>query len=80
MAFFLYLFCICIFQYFVIFIHKRHPTIVHLVVRIENGQHLYLTIENAGIRTLSPPQTTLTAFFTLIMGAMLARPYFTLKC
>jgi len=41
-------------------IHERYPTIVHLVVNIDNGQRVYFTSENAGVR--EPLQTTLIAF------------------
>jgi len=49
-------------------IHKRHPAVVHLAVHHEKGQHVYFTTENAGVRELSPSQTSLTAFFTLCMN------------
>src|SRR5579863_4201441 len=46
-------------------IHERHPTVVHLAVHLENGQRVCFTAENAQARALSPPGTTLTAFFSL---------------
>jgi hypothetical protein len=27
-------------------IHERHPTVVHLAVRLENGQRVYFTASN----------------------------------
>ena len=46
-------------------IHERYPTVVHLAEHLENGQRVYFTTENARARALSPPPTTLTAFFLL---------------
>lgn len=46
-------------------IHERHPTVTHLSVHLENGQRVYFTANNAHERALSPPRTTLTAFFLL---------------
>ncbi|CAH0555040.1 unnamed protein product [Brassicogethes aeneus] len=54
-------------------IHERHPTVVHLSVHLENGQRVYFTTENAHLRALSPPQTTLTAFFSLCRDDMFAK-------
>ncbi|GFX48926.1 uncharacterized protein LOC104236095 [Trichonephila clavipes] len=41
-------------------IHERHPTVVHLVVHLENGQRVYFTADNVRARELVPPATTLT--------------------
>ncbi|CAI6346155.1 unnamed protein product [Macrosiphum euphorbiae] len=46
-------------------IHDRHPTVVHLAVHLENGQRVYFTAGNIRARAMSPPPTTLTAFFSL---------------
>ena len=46
-------------------IHERHPTVVHLAVHLENGQRVYFTEENLYERVNEPPNTTLTAFFSL---------------
>ena len=54
-------------------IHERHPTVVHLAVHLENGQRVYFTTENARARALSPPHTTLTAFFSLCGDDMFAK-------
>ena len=54
-------------------IHERHPTVVHLAVHLENGQRVYFTTENARERMLSPPSTTLTAFFSLCRDNTFAR-------
>ncbi|GFQ97959.1 helitron_like_N domain-containing protein [Trichonephila clavata] len=44
-------------------IHERHPSVVHLAVRLENGQRVYFTAQNAVQRAAQPPSTTLTSFF-----------------
>ena len=54
-------------------IHDRHPTVVHLAVHLENGQRVYFTRENVYERALSPPPTTLTAFFKLCAVDTFAR-------
>lgn len=46
-------------------IHERYPTVVHLAVHLENGQRVYFTTENVAERAAQPPETTLTAFFSL---------------
>ncbi|XP_071042241.1 uncharacterized protein [Parasteatoda tepidariorum] len=60
---------------------KRYPreltaetiTVLHLAVHLENGQRFYFTAENASSRALSPPQTTLTVFFSLCRNAAFAK-------
>ncbi|UYV74016.1 hypothetical protein LAZ67_11001852, partial [Cordylochernes scorpioides] len=54
-------------------IHERYPTVVHLAVHLENGQRVYFTSENVRARAMSPPPTTLTAFFTLCRNDTFAR-------
>ncbi|UYV73325.1 hypothetical protein LAZ67_10002729 [Cordylochernes scorpioides] len=54
-------------------IHERYPTVVHLAVHLENGQRVYFTAENVRERAASPPQTTLTAFFSLCEGDLFAK-------
>ncbi|GAB1865879.1 ATP-dependent DNA helicase [Camponotus japonicus] len=54
-------------------LHERHPTVVHLAVHLENGQRVYFTTENVLARALSPPPTTLTAFFSLCSDDMFAK-------
>ncbi|UYV73327.1 hypothetical protein LAZ67_10002739 [Cordylochernes scorpioides] len=54
-------------------IHERYPTVVHLAVHLENGQRVYFTAENVRERAASPPQTTLTAFFSLCRGDLFAK-------
>lgn len=46
-------------------IHERDPTVVHLVVDLENRQRVYFTNETAIDRAINPPKTTLTEFFEL---------------
>ncbi|XP_073826793.1 uncharacterized protein [Musca autumnalis] len=46
-------------------IHQRYPTVVHLSVHLENGQRVYFNEANARERAVTPPATTLTAFFEL---------------
>jgi hypothetical protein len=47
-------------------IHERHPTVVHLSVHLENGQRVYFDPKTVQPETiLSPPKTTLLAFFEL---------------
>ncbi|XP_055941777.1 uncharacterized protein LOC129971825 [Argiope bruennichi] len=46
-------------------IHERHPNVVHLSVHLDNGQRVYFTEENVLERVQDPPETTLTAFFSL---------------
>ncbi|GBP70295.1 hypothetical protein EVAR_52314_1 [Eumeta japonica] len=43
--------------------HERHPVVVHLAVRLENGQRLYFNEANVLERAAHPPATTLTVFF-----------------
>ncbi|XP_076756485.1 uncharacterized protein LOC143432269 [Xylocopa sonorina] len=54
-------------------IHERFPTVVHLAVHLEDGQHVYFTSENVRARAMSPPPTTLTEFFTLCKNDTFAR-------
>ena len=55
-------------------IHEHHPTVVHLAVHLENGQRIYFTAATMHARALTPPRTTLTAFFTLGSEDSFARP------
>ncbi|GFW76678.1 uncharacterized protein TNCV_4943951 [Trichonephila clavipes] len=54
-------------------IHERSPAVVHLAVHLEIGQHVYLTAKNVQQIALSPPATTLTAFFTLCQNDAFAK-------
>ena len=45
--------------------HERSPAVVHLAVHLQNGQHVYFLESNVQQRALNPPDTTLTAFFSL---------------
>ncbi|XP_055584901.1 uncharacterized protein LOC129737764 [Uranotaenia lowii] len=54
-------------------IHERHPTVTHLAVHLENGQRVYFTANTARDRVISPPSTTLTAFFSLCQEDTFAR-------
>lgn len=47
-------------------IHDKYPSVVHLVVHLENSQRVYFTEENARQMADNPPNTTLTAFFERI--------------
>ena len=53
--------------------HERNPALVHLAVHLENGQRVYFTHANVQQRALNPPNTTLTAFFTLCQKDAFAR-------
>nr|XP_036228731.1 uncharacterized protein LOC118682893 [Bactrocera oleae] len=44
-------------------LHERYPTVIHLAVHLENGQRVFFNDNNFQDRVLSPPETTLTAFF-----------------
>ncbi|XP_055924562.1 uncharacterized protein LOC129956657 [Argiope bruennichi] len=54
-------------------IYERHPTVVHLSVHLDNGQRVYFTEENVLERVQAPPETTLTAFFSLCQSDAFAR-------
>ncbi|GFW37131.1 uncharacterized protein TNCV_5020291 [Trichonephila clavipes] len=54
-------------------IHERYPTVVHLVVHLENGQRVNFTSENVRARAMSAPPTTLTEFFTLCRNDTFAK-------
>ena len=51
---------------------ERHPTVVHLV-HLGNAHRVYFTPENALARALSPPTTTIIAFFTLCGNDVFAK-------
>lgn len=56
------------FQFIISFqfqIHERYPTVVHLVVHLENGQRVYFTEANAAQRAERLPSPTLTSFFAM---------------
>ncbi|XP_075208651.1 uncharacterized protein LOC142315251 [Anomaloglossus baeobatrachus] len=44
-------------------IHERYPPVVHLSVHLENGQRIYFNPANLQQQLLSPPKTTILAFF-----------------
>ncbi|GFQ94621.1 ATP-dependent DNA helicase, partial [Trichonephila clavata] len=46
-------------------IHERDPVVIHLAVRLGNGNRVFFTNETAVDRTINPPKTTLTEFFEL---------------
>ena len=46
-------------------IHERSPAVVHLAVHLQNGQRVYFPESNVPQRALNPPDTKLTAFFSL---------------
>lgn len=50
-------------------IHRREPSVQHLAVHLENGQRVYFTEENVLKKIIEPPNTTLTAFFTLCQSS-----------
>jgi len=54
-------------------IHKRHPTVFHLAVHLENGQQVYFTSANAVHRTIRSPATMLTSFFAICANFPFAR-------
>ncbi|GBM15679.1 hypothetical protein AVEN_262858-1 [Araneus ventricosus] len=54
-------------------IHERHLTVIYLSVHLENGQRVYFATENVLERVQVPPETTLTAFFTLCQSDEFAR-------
>ena len=54
-------------------IHDRYPAVVHLSVHLENGQRVYFRPENATSIADNPPNTTLTAFFSLCQSDSFAR-------
>ncbi|VDP22567.1 unnamed protein product [Onchocerca flexuosa] len=51
----------------------QNPAVVHLAVRLENGQRAYFTVANTQQIALNPPATTLTAFFTLCQNDPFAK-------
>ena len=53
--------------------HERYPAVVHLSVHFENGQRMYFSPENAISVAQNPPNTTLTAFFSLCSTDSFAR-------
>ena len=54
-------------------IHERYPSVLHLAVHLENGQRTYYTNSTLHQRASTPPQTTLTAFFSLCSQDPFAR-------
>ena len=54
-------------------IHERSPAFVHLAVHLQNGQRVYFTETNVQQRVLNPPDTTLTAFFSLCKNDSFAK-------
>jgi hypothetical protein len=46
-------------------IHQRNPSVLHLVVHLENSQRVYFMSETTIDRAINPPKTTLTEFFEL---------------
>jgi hypothetical protein len=54
-------------------IHERSPAVVHLAVHLQNGQRVYFTETNVQQRVLNPPDTTLTAFFSLCKNDSFAK-------
>ncbi|XP_065571476.1 uncharacterized protein LOC136034263 [Artemia franciscana] len=46
-------------------IHEGSLAVVHLAVHLQNGQRVYFLESNVQQRPLNPPDTTLTAFFSL---------------
>ncbi|KAF0745191.1 ATP-dependent DNA helicase [Aphis craccivora] len=46
-------------------IHDRDPTVQHLAVHLENGQHVFFNANNLHQVIENPRKTTLTAFFEL---------------
>ena len=54
-------------------VHARHPAVIPLAVHLENGQRVFFTEENARARIQEPPQTTLTAYFTLCQNDAFAQ-------
>uniref|UniRef100_UPI00358ED5B8 uncharacterized protein n=1 Tax=Myxine glutinosa TaxID=7769 RepID=UPI00358ED5B8 len=54
-------------------IHKRHPSVMHLEIHLENGGRVYFTEETALQRAQQPPRTKLTAFFDLCKQDSFAR-------
>ena len=54
-------------------IHERSPAVVHLAVHLQNGQRVYFTETNVQQRVLIPPDTTLTAFFSLCKNDSFAK-------
>ena len=45
--------------------HERSSAVVHLAVNLQNGQRVYFSETNVQQRALNPPDTKLTAFFSL---------------
>ena len=54
-------------------IHERSPAVVHLAVHLQNGQRVYFSETNVQQRALNPPDTTLTAFFSLFKNDSFAK-------
>lgn len=54
-------------------IHDRDPAVQHLAVHLENGQRVTFTANTAAAVARNPPQTTLTAFFSLCQNDPFAR-------
>ncbi|GBM01121.1 hypothetical protein AVEN_27222-1 [Araneus ventricosus] len=54
-------------------IHKRHLTVIHLSVHLENVQRVYFTKENAAQHAHAVEETTLTSFLRLCTQDEFAR-------
>ena len=54
-------------------IHERSPAVTHLTVHLQNGQRVYFSESSVQKRALNPPDTTLTAFFSLCKNDSFAK-------
>ena len=54
-------------------IHERIPAVVHLAVHLKNDQRVYCLESNVQQRALNPPDTILTAFFSLCQNDSFAK-------
>jgi hypothetical protein len=57
-------------------IHDRDPTVQHLAVHLENGQHVFFNANNLHQVIENPRKTALTAFFELCSHDDLAKTLF----
>ncbi|XP_045537594.1 uncharacterized protein LOC123721797 [Papilio machaon] len=60
-------------------LHERNPTVKHLNAHLENGEHVFFTVNNFQERLSSPPKTTLTAFLTSVPNMNLHVLFFMLR-
>ncbi|GFT56588.1 ATP-dependent DNA helicase [Trichonephila clavipes] len=57
-------------------IHECYPTVIHLIVHLENGQRVHFTEGNAAERARFAPETTFIAYFNICNVDDFARTLF----